>query len=440
MRVLPLALLLVLVAAAPAAADSLVYVKDSNVWSARPDGSEQRRLTTDGTPQDPYSSPSQADDGTIVAVRGTRLHKLDPQGRPAGALKSLLTDKPGSIGAVGPFDARISPDGRSIASWLGIMGGWYDYATNRWYNDPQSAVVFQDAGDGHPTGSTMFFEEPSWLADSQHVLLWDSMNGGVPQVYQGEAGADHNHVTGWFHDYDTQDDGVWFPLGAGELNRAGNRLAALRAGGTMGEGYMARGTHNGIVIFDVAGFDRAPTRWPCWINDDAGGELTPPSWGPDGDSLAWSAPDGIWTAELNGSCDKATVKLVIPGGREPDWGPAKPAQAQGGGSPQPPTGPGTGAPADNVKVRVAGSVARRALLRRGLVITADCRAACKVQAVAKARGRRVAEARASGTGKVRATLKPRRRAIAGARKLAVTVTVRVAGAPAKTVKKSVRLR
>ncbi len=87
-------------------------------------------------------------------------------------------------------------------------------------------------------------------------------------------------MTGWFHDYDTQDDDTWFPLGAGELNRSGNRLAALRAGGTMGEGYMARGTHNGIVIYDVHGFDRAPTRWPCWINDDAGGELTPPSWSP----------------------------------------------------------------------------------------------------------------------------------------------------------------
>ena len=153
MRVLPLALLLVLATAAPAAADSLVYVKDSNVWSARPDGSEQRRLTSDGIPQDPYSSPSQADDGTIVAVRGTRLYKLDPQGRPAGTLSSLLTDKPGSINAVGPFDARISPDGRTIASWLGIMGGWYDYATNRYYYDPQSSVVFQDAGDGHPVGN-----------------------------------------------------------------------------------------------------------------------------------------------------------------------------------------------------------------------------------------------------------------------------------------------
>ena len=167
MRVLPIALLLVLVTAAPAAAESLVYVKDSNVWSARPDGSEQQRLTSDGTPQNPYSSPSQADDGTIVAVRGTRFYKLDPQGRPAGTLDSLLTDKPGSIGAVGPFDARISPDGRTIASWIGIMGGWYDYATNTYYNDPESAVVFQDAGNGHPVGSTMFYEEPSWMADSR---------------------------------------------------------------------------------------------------------------------------------------------------------------------------------------------------------------------------------------------------------------------------------
>src|SRR5215213_7272465 len=149
MRAALLSVALVLAAAAPAAADSIVYVKDANVWSAHPDGTGRQRLTNDGTAQDPYSSPSQADDGTIVAVRGTRLRKLDPSGRAAGALDSLLTGNPGAIGAVGPFDARISPDGRTIASWLGIMGGWYDYATHTYYNDPQSAVVFQDAADGH---------------------------------------------------------------------------------------------------------------------------------------------------------------------------------------------------------------------------------------------------------------------------------------------------
>src|SRR6185436_12809157 len=95
MRVTLIALLLALAAAAPAAADSIVYVKDANVWSARPDGSDQHRLTSDGTAQDPYSSPSQADDGTIVAVRGSRFTKLDRQGRVLGRMDSLLTKSPG---------------------------------------------------------------------------------------------------------------------------------------------------------------------------------------------------------------------------------------------------------------------------------------------------------------------------------------------------------
>jgi hypothetical protein len=58
-----------LVAAAPAAAHSLVFIKDSNVWLANADGSGQYQVTLDGTSGSPYSSASQADDGTIVALR-----------------------------------------------------------------------------------------------------------------------------------------------------------------------------------------------------------------------------------------------------------------------------------------------------------------------------------------------------------------------------------
>ena len=167
MRLPILSLLFLLAMAAPAAADSLVYVKDGNLFSARPDGTDQRQLTQDGSPQDPYSSPSQADDGSIVAIRGSRFHRFDRNGRSLGPpLDSLLTRKPAAIGAVGPFDARVSPDGSRIAYWLGIMGGYYDYATLTYYTDPQSAVVYQSAADGTPLGQTMFYEEPSWLADS----------------------------------------------------------------------------------------------------------------------------------------------------------------------------------------------------------------------------------------------------------------------------------
>ena len=54
-----------------AAADSLVFVKAGNVWLANADGSNAYQVTLDGTAAHPYASPSQADDGTIVAVRAT---------------------------------------------------------------------------------------------------------------------------------------------------------------------------------------------------------------------------------------------------------------------------------------------------------------------------------------------------------------------------------
>ena len=439
MRLSLLTLIILLAAAAPAAADSIVYVKDSNVWSARPDGTQQHQLTGDGTAQDPYSSPSQADDGTIVAVRGSRFYKLDRQGRRLATLGSLLTDKPGAIGAVGPFDARISPDGRTIASWLGIMGGWFDYATNTYYNDPESAVVFQDAGDGHPVGSTMYYEEPSWLADSQHVLIFDSMNALTPQVMVGEVGADHNHLHGWFHDYDTIDDsGGWKPLGAGELTRSGNRLAALRAGATLGQGGLARGLDNGITIYDVHGFDQPPTLWMCRIFEPHGGELTPPSWSPNGDALTWATVDGIWTTPVGDGCGSLSSKLVIPGGRDPDWGPADPAGA-GGPVVTDPTKPPGGGQKGTATVRVAASIRRRALSRHGLPVRATCPAACSVTAVVKAGGRGAGRASAKGSGTVKAVIHVSRRAVR-ASKLAVTATVRTVGAPPKTVRRTVRVR
>src|SRR4051794_41955936 len=48
---------------AVAAADSIVFIKDGNVWIAAPDGSKASQLTTDGG----YESPSESDNGTIMA-------------------------------------------------------------------------------------------------------------------------------------------------------------------------------------------------------------------------------------------------------------------------------------------------------------------------------------------------------------------------------------
>ena len=68
---------LVVLAASHAAgpADSIVFIKNHNVWLAKANGSGQVRVTRDGTAANPYYSPTQADNGTIVALRG-------PDGRP----------------------------------------------------------------------------------------------------------------------------------------------------------------------------------------------------------------------------------------------------------------------------------------------------------------------------------------------------------------------
>src|SRR4051812_6843625 len=69
------------VTASPAAADSVVYVKDGNLHLVSPDGSKGYQLTFDGG----WSSPSQADDGTIGAIHNKQLVRLDRSGRPRNA-------------------------------------------------------------------------------------------------------------------------------------------------------------------------------------------------------------------------------------------------------------------------------------------------------------------------------------------------------------------
>ena len=110
---LGLALLLVfLVAASPAAADSILFVRDGNVWISTPDGTTERPLTAGGG----FASPSMADDGTIVALRGSALVRLRPDGAAVGAPIAAVGGN--WIVAKGPYDARVSPDGLKVAYWF----------------------------------------------------------------------------------------------------------------------------------------------------------------------------------------------------------------------------------------------------------------------------------------------------------------------------------
>ena len=117
----------------------LVYIKDHNVWLANPDGTGQRQLTTDGFKDLPYESPSQADDGTILAGRGLKFVKLDRQGKRIGALlPSILVGKPANASPSGRSTRSSRPDGHKLVYWIGTWSTWFDYGTNTTWTDPRT--------------------------------------------------------------------------------------------------------------------------------------------------------------------------------------------------------------------------------------------------------------------------------------------------------------
>jgi hypothetical protein len=99
-----------------------------------------------------------------------------------------------------------------------------------------------------------------------------------------------------------------------ELTPAGDKLAALR--GARAETLRFYDTRSGRPVVS-----------PCWLSEPTGGSAAGPTWSPDGAALAWAEADGIWTTPVPGpldtlDCMSLAPRLIIPGGSQPDLGPA----------------------------------------------------------------------------------------------------------------------
>jgi hypothetical protein len=301
---------------AAAQADSIVFVKDHNVWLAQPDGSELTQVTTDGTSDYPYRSPSQADDGTIAAsnfhdivlVRqnGEEIRRLDPP--------PLVDSTSHSVDGV-PVYVRISPDGSKVA---------YSYAN---YSCPIGA----DCAARSTTGVTdsdkvvppskygqVYLGDPQWVTASRlmahggylyHVNLWDL----------GQSDAVH-----WFDDQDWAGQGNSTDLGDGDLSRDGRLWVGIRGYDSPPDNRYRR-----LIWFKTLGDPATETPPPVpeaiCVSDEVPG-INGPSVAPSGDAFAFAEPEGILVmrgvATDPARCGEANDALVLPGGSEPDWGPA----------------------------------------------------------------------------------------------------------------------
>jgi hypothetical protein len=428
-RALVLAGLCLAVAPAAASADSLVYVKANNVWLSHTDGSGAYQVTTDGTADHPYRSPTQADDGTIAAshrddiVRmtqnGTVLNTIDPD--PLMNSVGHPMDGP-------PVNVAISPDGKRIAYTfvgyecpVGASCGARS-ATSYTAADHYTLPVYN--------GST-YFRDPSWVTNSRTLQF----GGFGSQVDIHDVGAAVTHH--WFDDSDYADPST--DLSDGEATRQGTDLAILR-------GY---GDSTQLFWFPVPDVRSGVPAVPdpskgCATGQDA--SIAGPTWSPDGSALALASSDGIWVKRQARDCTVQPT-LAVPGGSEPDWGPADvhpaPRPAPGGGTPSSgggmPTAGGSGTPPVTVTPATAAGATLRVTkaklakaLRSGLKLTlAGARPGR--QAIVAKRGRKVvargtAKVGANGTGKVTLRFtKAARKALRHAR----TVKLAVSGGGAK---------
>ncbi|HEX8206019.1 MAG TPA: hypothetical protein VF587_08180, partial [Solirubrobacteraceae bacterium] len=353
------------VAAAPAAADgSLSFVKDGNVFVSAPDGSGAKQLTTDGG----YESPSQADDGTVVAARQTqegertprRLHRMDRDGQLLNP--PVVTVPVDNSYYIGPLQPKVSPDGRYVAYHYFYTGPLTDDAL------PTTSISYSDRDtvNGEITSTLGDYMNPSWLQDGR-LAVWYA----AERTYHADLYNPDGSVTNWFGDSEVS------PLLLdGEVSADGSRLAALG--------------NDSLRLYEIPGGPANAPQFRCAIAD---GSIKEPTWSPDGRQLAYEAPDGIHVVALDdlGSCSSAARTLVVPGGADPDWGPAAPPSAPKG--PEGPSGPGgpdgpqqptqptnPTQPGAALAIVRAPKTMRAGALRRGLKLTVRCQAACAITA------------------------------------------------------------
>lgn len=333
------------IAAAPASADSLVYVKNGAVYISQPDGSQARPINT--TNND-WAWPSETDGG-IIAVAGG-LPRTDGTFNPSGGDEIYEFNQQGAqvagpVPTEGTYSTvgdpeyvshfRVAPDNSNVA-WTDTSGFTDPFAA---WRKPDGSGTFSSANDSY--GSPLPYSSPEWWGPGHLLITHDGVQYTSNAQYALYNLADGS-APGWNSDEAIGNASSFQVV----MSRNGLKWAVMTDDGPDNGGTIQ---HIAITLETTAvtppNGDITDTH--CTITLPAsqfatnhGSYLASMSFSSDGSTLAWGEDGGIYEANVSNpnDCSAVTgsVHLVVPGGQMPFLGAAALSP------PAPATGTGTG--------------------------------------------------------------------------------------------------
>jgi len=306
--------------ASPSAGGSIVFVRDSDIWLAAPDGSGARQLTTDGG-EVGYHDPSQAPDGSIFALRGTnQLHHLDRNGQPIADPVTLITLENGAEAL------EVAPDGGHLAY---VTTGYGSIVDPR-FGTPTGTFIYGGSdiattdGVSVPDAATASMLFPSWL-DAETVVVSDGVS-----VYVDRVGSDPqlwvDGNDGCLTEFDCPSgDKAQSSLSTSVVSPDG-RLLAYLSSPYFGDG--------GRVMAALLSAPPAEPGHGCLVTEQAGFS-DPGSFSADGSQFVFDdtrfdqtsfdtvVGEGVFAMDVDTAaddCGASSARLIAPGGAQPDWG------------------------------------------------------------------------------------------------------------------------
>lgn len=350
---------------------SIVFIRNANVWLIRPDGTGLHQVTSDGTTDSPYEDPTMSDTGVIAVARGGQIIRMLQNGVVLGVLAppSLFLPSPGTLLITPIHEPVISPDGSRIA---------YSQLRSKDYSGRiriEELTSFTDATGLSPTTTygIVSGREPAWLSPTRVVLS----SSGIADLQD----LGHDEATTWFYQDQVISDEDGYPLQWHGINHPEVSADLSRVTYLVGDDFVGIGSVTGDPRTSIPA---PPTTPACFLASDdtttPGPVFDSPSLGPDGRSVAYEELGDLWVVTSFDTCDAATsIRLLVPGGTNPDWSaaplapPALPAPPPvPGPGPKPAPGPGgggaPGAEQDRFAVKAKAAVQGSARVGRTLTL------------------------------------------------------------------------